>query len=135
MMDYLIYLPFVLIAFGIGMQLHARLSAWRMRGRMIATDPVFSVLDGLLPDWCERPHMLLYFSSEWCGPCKSMAPMIERLQQETGAILKLDALEYGELATHLGARGAPAFVLLEKGVVRKVHLGSLTEGALRSLLS
>ena len=132
--EYLIYLPFVLIAAGTLLQLYIHLSARRMRGRDLSVQPGMSALDKLCPDWRERPRLLLYFSSAYCGPCKSMAPSIDALAKESGAIFKLDAIEHGNLATVLGARGAPAFVLLEQGKVARVHLGSLSEGALRKML-
>jgi hypothetical protein len=63
-----------------------------------------------------------------------MAPMAERLTAELGNLVKLDALEHGELATRLHARGAPAFVFVKQGKITGVHLGSLTEARLRSHL-
>jgi thioredoxin 1 len=134
MLDYLIYLPFLLIGAGTLLQIYIHVSARRMRGQSLQELPGMAVLDERLADWREHPRLLLYFSSAYCGPCKAMAPMIEGLAAETGALLKLDAIADGELATTLGARGAPAFVLLERGTIAKVHLGSLSEGALRKML-
>lgn len=129
MSDYLKYLPFLLIGLLTFIQIFVRLSAWRMRGHSL------SELDGLLePLWLNKERLVIYFSSAYCGPCKAMKPMIERLSDETGNILKLDAIEHGELASRLGARGAPAFVQVEQGKVVKVHLGSLTETRLRQML-
>lgn len=129
MSDYLKYLPFLLIGLLTFIQIFVRLSAWRMRGHAL------SELDGLLdPLWLNKERLVIYFSSAYCGPCKAMKPMIERLSGETGNILKLDAIEHGELASLLGARGAPAFVQVEQGKVVKVHLGSLTEARLRQML-
>lgn len=134
MSDYLIYLPFVLIAAGTLLQIYLHLSARRMRGQSLREDAQMTVLDARMPDWRERHRLLLYFSSAYCAPCKAMAPSIDALANETGAVLKLDAIADGELASRLGARGAPAFVLLEQGRVAKVHLGSLSPGALRKML-
>lgn len=133
--DYLIYLPLLLIALGTLLQLYIHLAARRMRGRDISAQPGMEALDTLCPDWRERPRLLLYFSSAYCGPCQAMMPVIDGLVSEGAALLKLDALEQGELATTLGARGAPAFVLLEQGKVARVHLGSLSEAALRRLVA
>ena len=60
--------------------------------------------------------------------------MINPLATELGNIVKLDAIEHGELATKLHARGAPAFVFVEQGKVAGVHLGSMTEAQLRKRL-
>lgn len=129
MSEYLKYLPFVLIVLITLLQIGVRLSARRMRGHSL------SELEGLItPDLLCKEHLVLYFSSAYCHPCKAMAPMIDRLSNETGNLVKLDAIEDGELASRLGARGAPAFVQISGGKIIKVHLGSLTEARLRQML-
>ena len=129
MSEYLKYLPFVLIGLLTLLQIAIRLSARRMRGHSL------SELDGLVDRaWLEKGRLVIYFSSGYCQPCKAMAPMIDRLAAETGNLVKLDAIEHGELASRLGARGAPAFVQLAQGNIVKVHLGSLTEPRLRQML-
>jgi len=129
MSDYLKYLPFLLIGLMTLLQLFVRLSARRMRGHSV------SELDGLIDQkWLEKEKLVLYFSSAYCQPCKAMAPLIDKLSSESGNLVKLDAIEHGELATRRGARGAPAFVQLAQGTVVKVHLGSLTEARLRHML-
>lgn len=129
MSDYLKYLPFVLIGLITLMQLFIFFSARRMRGRPL------SELDGLLDmQWLQKDKLVIYFSSAYCGPCKSMKPMIEKLAQEFDNLARFDAIEHGELASRLGARAAPAFVQVEQGRVVKVHLGSLSEAKLRQML-
>lgn len=129
MSEHLKYLPFVLIGLLTLLQIAIRLAASRMRGHSL------SELDVLVDRaWLEKERLVLYFSSAYCQPCKAMAPMIDRLAAETGNLVKLDAIEHGELASRLGARGAPAFVQMEHGTIVQVHLGSLTEPRLRQML-
>lgn len=129
MSDYLIYLPFVLIGAITLMQLFIFFSARRMRGHTLTE------MDGLLErKWLEKDRALLYFSSAYCGPCKTMAPLIDKLTNEYDNLVKFDAIEHAGLAKALGVRAAPTFVQLEKGKVVKVHLGTLSEGKLRQLL-
>jgi thioredoxin 1 len=129
MSDYLKYLPFLLIGIITLVQLFAHLSARRMRGRSL------SELNGLLqPQWLEKEKFVLYFSSAYCGPCQAMAPLVDRLRGEGANIVKLDAIEHGELASRLGARGAPAFVEVRRGEVIRVHLGALSEAKLRQMV-
>lgn len=134
MTDYLIYLPFVFIAAGTLLQLYLHLSARWMRGRAATEMEGLDELDHRLPDWRERPRLVLYFSSVYCGPCKGMAPMIAERAAAREHFLRFDAIADGELATRLGARGAPAFVLIEHGTISKVHLGSLSPAALDRML-
>jgi thioredoxin 1 len=128
-MEWTKYIPLVLIALLTLLQLYIRFSARFMKGK--ALPALEGVIDASL---LSRDKLVLYFSSEYCQPCKEMAPMINALADELGNLVKLDALEHGELATQLHARGAPAFVFVEQGKVAGVHLGSQTETQLRSHL-
>lgn len=134
MTEYLIYLPFVLIAAGTSLQLYLHLSARRMRGRNVSQIAGLDELDNRLPGWRTYPRLVLYFSSVYCGPCMGMATMIAERAAVHPHLLRLDAIADGDLASHLGARGAPAFVLIEHGRISKVHLGSLTPAALDRML-
>lgn len=128
-MEWSKYIPLVLIAAMTLLQLYIRFSARFMKGK--ALPELQGVIDDAL---LSRDKLVIYFTSEYCQPCKEMAPMTERLTAELGNLVKLDALEHGELATKLHARGAPAFVFVEQGKVAGVHLGSLTEARLRKRL-
>jgi len=63
------------------------------------------------------------FTAEWCGPCKMMAPTIERLIDEHNVdgsevqILSLDVddLENKELAAKHGVRSIPTLVFEKDG--------------------
>ena len=127
--DYTKYIPLVIIGLLTLMQIFMRLSTRLVRGKKV------SIVDGIAtPEQQKMDRLIIYFTSGFCGPCKTMAPMIEKLSIETGAIIKLDALEYGDMATEMGARGAPAFVLLENSVINRVHLGALTEKRIKEML-
>lgn len=125
-MEWTKYIPLVLIAALTLLQIYIRFSARFMKGKALPE------LDGVIDETLlQREKLVIYFSSEYCQPCKEMAPMIDSLAEEHGNLVKLDALEHGELATKLHARGAPAFVFVEQKKVAGVHLGSLTEAQLR----
>ncbi|MCW8917695.1 MAG: thioredoxin family protein [Gammaproteobacteria bacterium] len=128
-MEWTKYIPLVLIALMTLLQIYIRFSARFMTGKMLPE--LQGVVDEKL---LQGDKLVLYFSSAYCQPCKAMAPMIERLSNEFGTIVKLDALEHGELANSLHARGAPAFVFIESGRIAGVHLGALNETRLRAHL-
>lgn len=129
MSDNLKYLPFVLIGLITLMQLFIFFSARRMRGHSLSE---FS--DILDPSLLEKERLVLYFSSAYCGPCKAMKPMIEKLSEEFDSLVCFDAIEHSELARRLGVRAAPTFVQVDKGSVVKVHLGTMSESKLRQML-
>ncbi len=123
------YIPLVLIALLTLLQLYIRFSARFMKGKPLPELP--AGVDGIIR---QHDKAVIYFSSEYCQPCKAMAPMAQRLADELGNLIKLDALEHAELATQLHARGAPAFVFVEHNCVAGVHLGALSEARLRARL-
>lgn len=128
-MEWTKYIPIALIVVLTLVQLYVRFSARAMNGKALPEMP--GIIDESLRS---REKLVIYFSSEFCQPCKEMKPMIDKMSDELGNLVKLDALEHGELATQLQARGAPAFVFVERGVVTGVHLGALTEARLRARL-
>jgi thioredoxin-like negative regulator of GroEL len=125
-MEWSKYIPLLLIALMTLLQIYIRFSARFMKGKPLPE--LQGVVDESL---LKRDKLVLYFSSAYCHPCQEMAPMINKLASELGNLVKLDAMEHGELATRLHARGAPAFVFVEQGKVAAVHLGTLTEARLR----
>ena len=129
-MEWSKYIPLALIVALTLLQIYIRFSARFMKGKPLPE------LDGVVDDTqLQREKLVIYFSSEYCQPCKEMTPMLNGLATEYGNLIKLDALEHGELATRLHARGAPAFVFVEQNKVAGVHLGSLTEAQLRKHLA
>jgi thioredoxin 1 len=57
-------------------------------------------------------------TATWCGPCKLVAPLIDRLSAEYGdraQILKLDVEPNRALAKSLGIRNIPAVIYFKSG--------------------
>lgn len=82
-----------------------------------------------------QPRYLLYFWAPQCGMCRSMTPLVERLQQQHKELIKVDASQHANLARALGVMGTPALVLIRQGVVEKVMLGAKSEGAILKWLA
>lgn len=56
------------------------------------------------------------FHASWCGPCRTLGPIIERVSEEKNVkLLKVDADESGDLATSLGVRGIPTVIFFKYG--------------------
>jgi thioredoxin len=61
--------------------------------------------------------LMVDFYADWCSPCKTLGPIIEKISAETGTeLLKIDAVENKELASELSVRGIPAVIFFKNGV-------------------
>jgi thioredoxin 1 len=58
---------------------------------------------------------ILYFSASWCGPCKTLGPIMESLSGEIN-YEKIDVDNNQDLSIQYGVRNIPTLVLIESGV-------------------
>jgi putative thioredoxin len=82
--------------------------------------------------------VLVDFWATWCGPCKSLGPMLEKLANEyNGAfrLAKVDVDKNQELAGMFGIRSIPTVMLVKDGQIADGFAGALPEGELREFLS
>jgi len=59
--------------------------------------------------------VLLDFSAAWCGPCRSMAPLIDEVAAAGWIVRHVDVDREGDLVRRFGITGVPCYVLLVKG--------------------
>lgn len=81
--------------------------------------------------------VLVDFFAEWCGPCKSLGPILEKLADEyAGAFIlaKIDADAEQMLVAGMGVRSLPTVVLFKDGQPADHFMGALPEGEIRALL-
>lgn len=82
--------------------------------------------------------VLVDFWAEWCGPCKSLGPMLEKLAVEYNGAFRLGKVDVDknqELAGIFGIRSIPTVVLVKDGQILDGFAGALPEGQLRQFLS
>jgi thioredoxin 1 len=79
--------------------------------------------------------VLADFHADWCGPCKMLEPVVERLAADTdAAVAKVDVDANQGLAGAYGVRGVPTLVLFADGEQVDEIVGVQPEERLRSLL-
>ena len=81
--------------------------------------------------------VLLDCWAEWCGPCKSLKPVLEKLAQEYGGqfvLAKLDTEANPGVAQALRLRSIPQVFLIKGGQLADQFSGALPEGQVRAFL-
>jgi thioredoxin 1 len=80
---------------------------------------------------------LLDFSAVWCGPCKMLAPIVEKLADEYKGkvrVGKLDVDESPGVASKFGIKGVPTVVIFKDGKESGRHVGATNKETLLKLL-
>lgn len=81
--------------------------------------------------------VLVDFWAEWCGPCKTLGPLLEKLAADFhGAFVlaKVDVDKQQELAAAFQIRSVPTVMLVKGGQLVDGFPGALPEGQLREFL-
>jgi thioredoxin 1 len=71
---------------------------------------------------------LIDFYADWCGPCKTVAPILEELAQEYDGklnIYKVDTEDQRELAGMFGIQSIPSLLFVPKEGMPQMAMGAL----------
>jgi putative thioredoxin len=81
--------------------------------------------------------VLVDFWAEWCGPCKALGPLLEKLAGEFAGgfkLAKVDVDKEQQLAGYFQIKSIPTVMLLKDGQIVDGFPGALPEGQLREFL-
>lgn len=69
---------------------------------------------------------LVDFYADWCGPCKMMSPIIDKISEEMGDKIKVGKVNSDEnmdLVTKYQIMSIPTIILIQNGETKKVFVG------------
>ena len=67
--------------------------------------------------------IIAYFTASWCGPCKTVAPIIQRIGEEKDKIvvLKIDVDECSEISENCEIDCMPTFLFYKNSNIEPIH--------------
>ena len=81
--------------------------------------------------------VLVDFWAAWCGPCKTLGPILEKVVDSYNGAVKLAKVDTDaqmQLATVFGIRSLPTVVLVKDGQMVDGFMGAVPESAVREFL-
>lgn len=81
--------------------------------------------------------VLVDFYAEWCGPCKTMSPILQETKsvlKDEVKIIKINVDQYQDLATEFSVRGVPTLILFKQGKMLWRQSGVLSSRDLVSIV-
>jgi len=82
--------------------------------------------------------LMIEFHGVWCGPCRLMKPIFEKIAKENTSDVQMytmDIDENKEAAISLGIRSIPTIKMFNSGEVVETKVGLLNEGQINNLLT
>jgi len=81
--------------------------------------------------------VLVDFWSEWCGPCRQIAPALEEISNEMGGKVKIAKLNIDEnqgTPPKYGIRGIPTLMLFKNGNIEATKVGAVSKSQLTAFI-
>ena len=80
-----------------------------------------------------KEKVLVDFYANWCGPCKMIAPELEKVESNT-KVVKVDVDEFEDLAREYGVMSIPTLVLFNEGKEVKRTIGFIDKDRIEKFI-
>lgn len=81
-----------------------------------------------------KEKILVDFYATWCGPCKMIAPELEKVESSI-KVVKVDVDEFEELARNYGVMSIPTLILFDKEKEVKRNIGFMDKERIEKFLN
>lgn len=85
----------------------------------------------------EKKTLVVDFWATWCGPCRMLAPVMEKLSEEfegQAEFVKIDVDENEDAAVKYGITSIPNIIIFKNGKPAANNLGFVPENALTAFV-
>ena len=83
----------------------------------------------------KKDKVVIDFYAEWCGPCKMLSPILDKVSKELNLdIYKVNVDEVEDVARQYGIMSIPTVMIFEKGKMTKKNVGFMDDAELREFV-
>ena len=83
----------------------------------------------------KKDKVVVDFYAEWCGPCKMLSPILDKVSKEMSLdTYKVNVDEVEDVAKQYGIMSIPTVMIFEKGKMTKKNVGFMDDAELREFV-
>lgn len=83
----------------------------------------------------KKDKVVIDFYAEWCGPCKMLSPILDKVSKEMSLdTYKVNVDEVEDVARQYGIMSIPTVMVFEKGKMTKKNVGFMDDAELREFV-